>query len=174
MGNKMDERSKNIGLNDYDLYLLSIALGFVITSIIFLMNMWQPQPDKVLPIVNRINTSYTIYGRLPMIWLLIGITGIYIFLLSKLSLSKDKNLYAIFTVVTFAIALFIPSAWLNNDKANIWLLICITLVLSWILYNIILAMVTVYKWVTSEKDEKSKLTKITLIWTIIAAILFSK
>lgn len=148
-------------------YLLSFGIGFWLTGLFLLSNLWHTLRDnKAVPkfakiLLNVIEQS----SDAPILLFFVGSILVFIFL--YLYIEKDK-VYYLYTVVSVLLFICILICWLVREEINWFLIISLLVVISWLSHTILLLLLKIYDWIVCEKEKM--LPKLTFIWTILAAL----
>jgi membrane protein len=148
-------------------YLLSFGIGFWLTGLFLLSNLWHTLRDnKAVPKVVKILVKFIEQSSgVPILLFFVGSILVFIFL--YLSIEKDIVYYS-YTGLSFLSFLAILLFWLVQQEIKWYLIICFLVVLSWLSHTILLLLWKIYDWIVCEKEKM--LPKLTFTWTILAAL----
>lgn len=144
----------------------SIGIGFFLTGLIFLTNSWHSYANIINSMLSK---SYKSYGYGPAYFLITGIFLLYLLFLIKIT-TRILSLRFLFSVVASIAVAFSLRALVSNNKGDIFLWICLCIAISWLSYYVISGLLFTYKWLGKDEDSKNFIQKMTLVWSIIAAI----
>ena len=148
-------------------YLLSFGIGFWLTGIFLLSNLWntlrdnEAVPKVAKTLLNFIEQS----SNAPILLFFVGSILVFIFL--SLYIEKDI-VYYLYTGASVLSFLLILINWPVQKEIKLFLIICFLVVLSWLSHTILLLLWKIYDWIVCEKEKM--LPKLTFIWTILAAL----
>ena len=147
-------------------YLLSFGIGFWLTGLFLLSNLWHTLRDnKAVPsVAKRVLNAIEESANAPLLLFFVGIILVLIFL--YLNIERDM-VYIPYMVVSFVSFIVISLSWLAQTEIKLLQIISLLVVLSWLSHTILLLLWKIYDWIVCEKEKM--LPKLTFIWTILAA-----
>ena len=148
-------------------YILSLGIGFWLTGLFLLSNLWHTlRVNKDVPkIAQNLLNIIEQYADAPILLFFVGSILVFIFL--YLYIEKD-NVYYSYSLVSFLFFIVILSSWLAQTEIKLLQIISLLVVLSWLSHTILLFLWKIYDWIVCEKEKM--LPKLTFIWTILAAL----
>ena len=147
-------------------YLLSFGIGFWLTGLFLLSNLWHTLRDnKAVPsVAKRVLNAIEESANAPLLLFFVGIILVLIFL--YLNIERDM-VYIPYMVVSFVSFIVISLSWLAQTEIKLLQIITHLVVLSLLQHTILLLLWKIYDWIVCEKEKM--LPKLTFIWTILAA-----
>ena len=149
-------------------HFITWGITLILSGLFLLSDLWNKiKPgESISKIAKGILNASQIYGAIPYICILLGVV---IFFCSVYKYFSVGLWYFCVTIVALISSLVLFLGWSARSKIGFLEIVLLIILIAWVSYTVILILMRLYKWIVS--DTEKMLPKITLVWTIIAALL---